>query len=139
MNCPFCEVNHKRNKVIFDGQTVYVTLSNPRLTEGHLLIIPKRHIEKPSDMNAEERKELFDTLLQFQNKIINSLAQGCDIRENYRPFAKQDDLKVDHIHFHLIPRNPDDEIYQVYEKLQKDVFKFMTDQEIEESCNIFNH
>jgi diadenosine tetraphosphate (Ap4A) HIT family hydrolase len=139
MNCPFCELDHKRNKVIYNGKTVFVALSNPRLAKGHLLVIPKRHIEKPSQMNRVERTELFDIILKFQDKITSLLAKGCDIRENYHPFRKADDhSKVDHIHFHLIPRDPDDEIYQTYEKLQKDVFKFMSEREIEESYNLWH-
>ena len=43
--------------------------SNPRLMEGHLLVIPKRHVEKLSELNEEERKELFDTVIEYQEKI----------------------------------------------------------------------
>jgi ATP adenylyltransferase len=137
MNCPFCNLNEEINRIIYEGKTVIVIPSNPRLTEGHLLVIPKRHIEKPSDLTPDERKELFDTVLDFQDKLIIKYGNGCDIREHYRPFQKQNDLKVDHIHFHLIPRSLDDEIYRVYEKLQRDVFSPMSSLELQNSTDMF--
>ena len=140
MDCPFCQdnFNHKENRMIFSGKEVFVITSNPRLIFGHLLVIPKRHIERPSEMTASERQEIFETILKFQDMILEKLGGGCDIRENYRPFQKQNDLKVDHIHFHLIPRQNDDEIYTVYENLQRNVFKKMTDEEVAESVKIFD-
>ena len=140
MTCPFCQknFNHIKNRIIYEGKNIFVMLSNPRLVTGHLLVIPKRHFERPSDMTKEERKEIFDVVLEFQEKILANIATGCDIRENYRPFVKQNDLKVDHIHFHLIPRELNDEIYEKYEKTQREVFQTMNDKEIEESINILN-
>lgn len=137
MSCPFCEIDHDRNKVIYETDLVYVTLSNPRLCEGHLLVIPKRHIEKPWEMTVEERKVILDTTLMFQEKIIASLATGCDIRQNYRPFQKQDDLKVDHIHFHLIPRETKDELYNKVETNYGPVFRKLTESEINKIENLF--
>ena len=137
MSCPFCHLRLNRNPVIYEGQNVIVFPSNPRLMPGHLLVVPKRHIERPSQMTADERKELFDTVLLFQDKIINKVSQGCDIRENYHPFRKEDDhSKVHHIHFHLIPRNPNDDIYEKYEKLQLDVFHMLTPEEIDETIQL---
>ena len=139
MNCPFCNLNEKVNRIIFEGKTVFVIPSNPRLTEGHLLVIPKRHIEIPSEMTTEERSEIFNTVLDFQSKLASKFGDGCDIRENYRPSVPENDLKVDHIHFHLIPRTLDDQIYQVYEKFQRDVFHKMPDDELQESVNLFKN
>lgn len=135
--CGFCNLLPKRNKVIYEGKNVFVIPSNPRLTHGHLLVLPKRHIERPSDLNKEERKELFDTILKFQEKILDKVSKGCDIRENYRPFIAQSETKVDHIHFHLIPRELNDEIYEKYEKLQCEVFKMIDEKEVEKTAKMF--
>lgn len=137
MKCPFCNLVPERNRVIYEGKTVFVMPSNPRLIVGHLLVVPYRHIERPSELTVEGRKELFDTVLEFQEKILTKLAKGCDIRENFRPFIKQSDTKVNHIHFHLIPRDLNDEIFQKYEKIQREVFKMMTKDEMEKIVKIF--
>jgi len=60
---------------------------------GHLLVVPKRHVEKLSALQEDERRELFEKVIQFQEKILSKLASGCDIKQNYRPFQKQSNLK----------------------------------------------
>lgn len=114
---------------MYQGREVYVMLSNPRLVPGHLLVIPRRHIEKPGELTESERKELFDTVLLFQEKIVTKLASGCDIRENYRPFVEQNRLKINHVHFHLIPRESNDEIYEKVEQFQKVIFRDLKENE----------
>jgi len=101
-------------------------LSNPSLVEGHLLVIPKRHILKPSELNSEERKEIFDTVIEYQEKITEVFTPGCDIRQNYRPFQPQNDLKVDHVHFHLQPRSLDDELFAKCDTHQREIFHMLS-------------
>ena len=121
-NCPFCNINHEITRVLKEGKHVWVMFSNPRLMPGHLLIVPKRHIEKISELNKEEKQELFDTVIEFQEKILEKLANGCDIRQNYRPFQKQDHIKVDHLHIHLCPRELFDELYERCQVFETDIF-----------------
>ena len=121
-NCPFCNINYEITRVLKEGEHVWVMFSNPRLMHGHLLIVPKRHVQKISELNKEERQELFDTTIEFQEKILEKLAGGCDIRQNYRPFQKQDHIKVDHLHIHLHPRELFDELYKKCQIFETDIF-----------------
>ena len=127
--CPFCSIDKEKTRLLKTGTYIFVVLSNPRLMEGHTLVIPKRHVEKISDLNKEEKKELFSTMVEFQEKIIQKISPGCDIRENYRPFQKQDSLKIDHLHIHLQPRELEDELYQESQIHEKKVFKELTNVE----------
>src|SRR3989344_6417220 len=127
--CPFCNIDKEKTRLLKTGTYIFVVLSNPRLMEGHTLVIPKRHVEKISDLNKEEKKELFSTMVEFQEKIIQKISPGCDIRENYRPFQKQDNLKIDHLHIHLQPRKFEDELYQESQIHEKKVFKELTNVE----------
>ncbi len=111
MSCPFCEINPQKTFVIEDKEFCRVIFSNPRLKPGHLLVIPKRHVEKPFELNEAERREIFDTVLEYQKKILEKMASGCDIRQNCRPFLPESEIKVDHVHFHLLPREMSDEIH----------------------------
>ena len=95
-----------------------VVLSNPRLLPGHILVFPKRHVEKISELNQTERTELFNTVIEYQQKIIDTF-DGCDMRQNYRPFATQSNVKVDHVHIHLLPRKPDDVLKEVLKHEKK--------------------
>jgi len=114
MHCPFCTINTEKTRIVEEKEQVFVILSNPRLMPGHILIIPKRHVEKPSQLSEPERKELFDTALEFQEKILAKLASGCDMTQHCRPFQPESQLKVNHVHIHLRPRELKDELYQKF-------------------------
>jgi len=138
MDCPFCHIDKEKTKIIKEGEKVMVVLSNPRLIEGHLLVIPKRHVEKISELNEEELKELFENIIEFQQKILSKISPGCDIRQNYRPFQKQNNLKINHFHFHLLPRKFEDEIYQKCQIFEKNLFKELTKKEAVKIVKLFN-
>ncbi len=129
-NCPFCNIDKEKSRIIEERKYVYVMFSNPRLMPGHLLIIPKRHIEKMILLEEAERKELFDTILEYQEKITQKIAEGCDVRQNYRPFIPQSMLKVDHVHVHLQPRTLNDALYQQRQHYEAELFKNLTQKEI---------
>lgn len=90
--------------------------------KGHLLVIPKRHVEQPWDLEEIELQQIFSHIHDLQKRISSSLGTGCDIRQNYRPFMKQGRLKVDHLHFHLLPRTFQDELYEKSMKYETDIF-----------------
>jgi diadenosine tetraphosphate (Ap4A) HIT family hydrolase len=136
MNCPFCNINKEKTRIIREGKNVFVVFSNPRLMESHLLVIPKRHVEKLSELNKEEKEELFETVIDFQEKILSKIAKGCDIRQNYRPFQDQDNLKVDHLHIHLQPRKFKDELFLKTQVFEKGLFKELKEEEIEKILSL---
>jgi diadenosine tetraphosphate (Ap4A) HIT family hydrolase len=125
-NCPFCEPG---TDLIKENAHAQVMLSNPRKVPGHFLVMPKRHIEKPWELTNEELQDVFELIFFIEQRIIGKLGDGCDIRQNYRPFLKQNDIKVDHLHFHVIPRALEDYIYSVSEKFEADLFAQLDDVE----------
>lgn len=139
MNCPFCHINRGKTRIIKRGKNVIVVLSNPRLVEGHLLVIPKRHVEKISELNEEELKELFENIIEFQEKILSKISPGCDIRQNYRPFIKQSNFKVDHLHFHLLPRKFEDEIYQKSQIFEKQLWEELNGSQAEKISKLLKN
>lgn len=132
--CPFCEINEEKNRIIGETKKIIIILSNPSLVGGHLLVIPKRHVEKLSELNKEEKKELFDEIEKFQEILLKKFS-GCDIRQNCRPFIPQGRLKIDHLHFHLIPREFGDEIYEKSGKFQDAVLKDLDKKQLKEAEN----
>jgi diadenosine tetraphosphate (Ap4A) HIT family hydrolase len=123
-NCPFC---NPEERVLKENDYAQVVLSNPRKVPGHFLVVPKRHVEKPWELEPAELQGIFDLIFFVEQKIIGKLGDGCDIRQNYRPFLKQNDLKVDHLLFHIIPRTLDDYIYSVSEKYDAELFAELDD------------
>ncbi|MFZ1249082.1 MAG: HIT family protein [Candidatus Saccharimonadales bacterium] len=119
LSCPFCSTNER---VLKQNEHARVILSNPRKVPGHFLVIPTRHVEKPWELTGEELRDIFELIFFVEQKILGQLGDGCDIRQNYRPFIGDNGLKVSHLHFHVIPRSKEDYLYQVSEKFETDLF-----------------
>jgi histidine triad (HIT) family protein len=120
--CPFCTILTEKNSRLFkEYKYSFLVFSDPRLVPGHLLVIPKRHVEKLSELPEEEKTELFKLVEEYQEKILTTIASGCDIRSNYRPFMKQGRLKVNHLHFHLQPRENEDLLFQGSQRFETDL------------------
>jgi diadenosine tetraphosphate (Ap4A) HIT family hydrolase len=137
MHCPFCQVNQQKNRIIHEGNHSFAILSNPRLLPGHTLVIPKRHVEKPWELTTLELQEIFETTWHIETKMLEAgLATGCDIRQNYRPFLPQGRIKVDHIHFHVLPRTNEDELYHRALRFERELFADLSSAEREHMAKL---
>ncbi|MFA6601636.1 MAG: HIT domain-containing protein [Candidatus Paceibacterota bacterium] len=138
MDCRFCKILFDKDRGILRTSKHTITiLSDPRLMPGHFLIIPKRHVERLSELTKEERQDLLEEVTYLQEKIIAKLAPGCDVCQHYRPFIPDNKLKVSHLHFHLRPRKLDDELYLKVQIHEKEMFKSVEEGEVEKYRVIF--
>ncbi len=128
-DCPFCD---PAGGVLRANEHAYVTLSNPRKVPGHILVVPKRHLEKPWELTPEELRAVFELIFFVEQRVVGKLGDGVDIRQNYRPFVPASRLKADHVLFHVIPRAQDDYLYQVSEQYERDLFTQLDDLERKE-------
>ena len=117
--CPFCDVS---SRVLKENAQAQVFLSNPRKVPGHFLVTPKRHVEQPWELKPEELQAIFELIFFVEQKIIGKLGEGANIRQNYLPFVKQGQVKVNHVHFHIIPRSQGDYLYKVAEQYEDGLF-----------------
>lgn len=119
-DCPFCE---PKDRVLKENEHAVVILSNPRKVPGHVLVLPKRHVEEPWELTPQELQGIFELIFFVEQKIVGKLGDGVDIRQNYRPFkAHTTNFAANHILFHVIPRAKDDYIYTVSERFERDLF-----------------
>ncbi len=131
MNCPFCMIlREQQDRIIRQTEYTFTVLSDPRLMSGHLLVIPKKHAEKFSELVREERYELFDETVRWEEIVLRDIASGCDISQHYRPFIPQSKLKIDHLHIHIRPREFEDELYRKVQVHEKDVFAALSEDEL---------
>lgn len=137
-SCPFCNA---KARIIIERRTAFLILSNPRKVPGHFLVIPKRHVEKPWELTPEERADIFDLILYVQKVLDdNSVSAGSDMCGHYRPFLKQGNIKVDHIHYHILPRDLFDRIYNTIEKYEtEDFYERLNDEEILRFKELLNY
>lgn len=121
-NCVFC--NYNENKKIRESENTFTLLSNPYLLEGHCLVIPKIHYESLDDVPEIILIELITEVIKVSKILRNILGvRGIDLRQNFRPFLPESKFKVNHVHFHVIPRELEDELYQKSMRHEADVFK----------------
>jgi len=135
INCPFCD---PLERVITSNASAQMILSDPRKVPGHTLVMPKRHVEEPWMLTEQEIIDIFSLIAMAEQRIVGKLGTGCDIRQAYRPFLKQDALKVNHLTFHVIPRAKDDYLYSVSEKYEEDLFAELDDLERDEVTKLLS-
>lgn len=132
-DCPFCDAG---KRVLKSNATAEVILSNPRKVPGHFLVVPKRHVEQPWELTKDELGDIFELIFFIEQKVIGKLGDGCDVRQNYRPFLQQGELKVNHVHFHVIPRSLYDYIYRISEKYDAELFADLDTTEAKEVAKL---
>ena len=126
--CAFCSQEVK-DRAIQEGSFSIVLLSNPRLSRGHLLVIPKRHVQLFSELTEDEIREMSAFLAAYQKKVVDKLATGTEIRQNYRPEKKDSRTHVNHFHFNLMPRSAGDELEQEVDSHRRLLYKELTEEE----------
>ena len=105
-DCPFCKVMNGSRIVDELGSVMAIEDGYP-VTEGHLLIITRRHTQDYFAMTSTERKDAEDLLRILRNKIANEdkSVTGFNVGANCGESAGQ---TVWHAHIHLIPRRDGD-------------------------------
>ena len=100
-NCFFCKSISKKDFEI-ENELAIVRFDDFPVNNGHLEVIPKRHVKDWWDTTKEERIAIFN-LLDEAKKIIDNKYKpdGYNIGMN---LGKEAGQSVMHLHVHLIPR-----------------------------------
>jgi len=104
--CLFCDAAESENK-ISENDFAYAILDNGPVSEGHTLIIPKRHFEDYFDITEDEYIAVHDLIKIRRQQLLeeDSTIQGFNIVVNLGEVAGQTDR---HCHVHVIPRRKGD-------------------------------
>ena len=89
--------------VVFEGRACYVILNLYPYNNGHLMVVPNRHVGSLAALTGEEMDE------------VGRLTQRCEIalNEAYRPHGFNVGVNLgkpagagvlDHVHVHVVPR-----------------------------------
>ena len=105
--CIFCYLGKQNpsseNLVLYKGNNIYIVMNRFPYNNGHLLIIPYRHLGEINDLNSDEKNEMMDLLIESV-KILKSTfsPQGFNIGMNLGNISGAG--IADHVHFHVVPR-----------------------------------
>jgi diadenosine tetraphosphate (Ap4A) HIT family hydrolase len=98
--CPFCSAPPDR--IVWRNALCYARYDGFPLNNGHLLIVPFRHIADFFLLSPEERQASLELVCLAQSELDRSLKpDGYNVGINVGGAAGQ---TVPHVHIHLIPR-----------------------------------
>ncbi len=105
--CIFCikpaENQDKKNLIIYRGQQCFVIMNFYPYNNGHLMVVPFRHVSDLTDLDNKERLELMDLLAMCKDALKSTMfPQGFNIGMNLGEVAGAG--VKDHLHFHIVPR-----------------------------------
>ena len=103
--CLFCNI--KESGLVKENDLAYASYDSYPVSEGHCLIIPKRHVKDYFDLSNDEIIACNDLIKEIKNEIIekDNSVKGFNIGSNAGKISGQSIL---HCHIHLIPRRAGD-------------------------------
>ncbi len=99
-DCVFCEM--PVSAYVIGNNYFYGLFDKYPVTEGHLLIIPKRHAETLFELTEDERRALFEIMEDGKALLEKKFnPAGFNFGINQGLTAGQ---TIPHLHLHIIPR-----------------------------------
>jgi ATP adenylyltransferase len=103
--CIFCDLNGpgRDELILFSGRTCYVILNLYPYNNGHLMVVPNRHVASLQATTAGEREELMELTRIAEMALTEAYTpQGINLGINLgRPAGAG---VLDHLHIHAVPR-----------------------------------
>jgi ATP adenylyltransferase len=103
--CIFCDTTDpgRDELVLVRGRVSYVILNLYPYNNGHLMVVPNRHVPSLHSLTADERGELMRFARDAEVALNETYApQGINVGINLGRSAGAG--IVDHLHIHLVPR-----------------------------------
>ena len=105
--CIFCDLPEEGKDrevlILHRGTLAFTILNRFPYTSGHLMIAPFRHVARLTELTAEERTEMIETLTFAEEGLTNAFhPQGFNVGVNIGDVAGAG--YPGHVHFHIVPR-----------------------------------
>lgn len=100
MECDFCEVEKlEKELIVSSNKSCLALMCLEPLKEGHLLIIPKRHVKEIDELTKEEAYDLIELIARTDRM----LQKTYDVETNLSYIKHGIAKSKEHFHVHLIP------------------------------------
>ncbi len=115
-SCVFCDIVKGKTQAdkIYEDSTVLAILHKNSYTEGHTIIMTKKHYRSIFDIEENDLEHLMEVakkLAEFYRKELR--CEGVDIMHASGKAAGQN---VQHFHIHLVPRYKTDGLGELWHK-----------------------
>jgi len=106
VSCLFCEIASGRTPaaVVFEDEHCLAFLDHKPLFHGHVLLVPRLHVETLTDLPAELIGAIFTNAKTLARAVERAMeAEGTFVAINNRVSQS-----VPHLHIHVVPRSKGD-------------------------------
>jgi len=100
--CVFCDSSGFEDRIIRAGCLSMSFVSRPWFRPGHCLVIPNRHVSTPAELEGREGNVIMEELGRLS--LLLDRGYGAGIMQKYQPLQAENEVKVNHLHFHVFPR-----------------------------------
>ena len=103
IDCLFCDrINTTQHHIILESDETYVRWDNMPVSQGHLEIVPKRHVVSFFELTEQELSSIYKLMIQAKGLLDKKYSPaGYTIGVNEGEAAGR---TIHHLHIHLIPR-----------------------------------
>jgi len=110
-DCVFCKMVAGEIPVatVYENEAVLAFLDIGPVSDGHTLVIPKRHYASVHECDGEVLAKVGSCLGEIAGAVVKAMgADGYNVLCNNGRAANQ---VVEHLHFHIIPRKTGDGVF----------------------------
>ncbi|MFI5954969.1 HIT family protein [Cryptosporangium sp. NPDC051539] len=102
-DCIFCKRDDAElHRIVVENETCYARYDNFPASDGHVEVVPKRHVVSYFDLTERELVDAHRLVLAVRDVLATEFApDGFTIGINEGRAAGR---TIDHLHIHLIPR-----------------------------------
>ena len=120
-DCIFCKIinNEASSKTVYEDDIIKVIMNINPMTNGHLLVLPKKHYTNLLDIDEEVVNHSFQIIKNVLYPLLKEKlnCEGLTISEN-----NEYGQEIAHFHIHLTPRYHNDMVdYEYNKKLLDDL------------------
>jgi histidine triad (HIT) family protein len=110
--CIFCAVNKGEAPAVrvYEDDKTFVIMDRKPITNGHLLVIPKKHAEFLTELDDERLSEMFKVAKKMALALKKSKLRVKAVNYFLADGAEAGQ-EVFHVHLHIIPRYRGDGFY----------------------------
>jgi ATP adenylyltransferase len=102
--CVFCALKGRNDDlVVYRGTLCYVILNLYPYNNGHVMVVPNRHIAELSATTADERSELM-ALMRWSELALGEAYRPDGINVGINLGRTAGAGVLEHLHVHLVPR-----------------------------------
>lgn len=146
--CVFCknieQIPGPENLVLGYSKNFAMVLNKYPYSQGHLMIIPKKHIQSVVQLSEEEFSEN-ESMVELAKLVLNDAFRAAQFNVGYNLGAAGGAGIPKHLHRHVVPRYKDDQNYDPWHfqnnfmDLEADFYKLVSSfQKLSKSNNFGN-